>query len=204
MALAGLAIAAALAVAKDEFIDQPAANRKRKYEAATAAYSPWTHMQSQFVQDPNVGNAILGGAGFGAAVGSQVARSNADTDLEDSAAGALQTSSDPSVNSLGGQDMSNQLGAQASNFSASQPAAAPPSAADSNWKFTDTPPDTQPYSQQGIPATDPNATPSWVKLANGNSIQNYNPAYNSLYDAGQSPNNPQSYWQINPFKPGTY
>lgn len=59
---------AALGAAKTQFIDKPAADKRREYEARTAELSPWTGLQAQYVQDPSV----LGGAMKGGMMGLQM------------------------------------------------------------------------------------------------------------------------------------
>lgn len=78
MALTGLAIAAALSLAKSKLVDEPAAARQRKLAAATQRYSPWTHMQAQAPQDPNVLGQALQYGGTGAAIGSQLGKGTPD------------------------------------------------------------------------------------------------------------------------------
>lgn len=194
MALTGLLIAAGLAAAKNVAVDQPAADRKRKYEAATAAYSPWTGMKSQYVQDPNIVGDMLSYGGAGAAIGSGIAKDAASANLDNA------VSKNPAVNgdifrgqnSIGGMDMSSQLGGQAKDFSAGmakttgdetlkQPAA------NSAWFFGSDP---SRYSQPSL---------SSPELG-----QNYGQKYKSILNAGMSPTNPEDQWSINPFKAGLW
>lgn len=174
MAMTGLLVGSALGLAKTELIDQPAADRKRKYEAATAAYSPWTGMKSQFVQDPNALGSVAQFGGGGAALGSAIHSMSANANLDNAAAGTLNGSSDPSVNSLGGQDMSAKLGNQASNFDKSM-------SDQGNWFFGPTG-GAQAYSQ-----------PSF-----GNPV---NPGWASLQKAGISPDAPNNLWTFNRTNP---
>lgn len=81
MAFTGLAIAAALALAKDKLVDEPAAQRKRKLAAATDRYSPWTGQHGGQVNDPNyIGDAMSAGA-TGAMIGQGITNSNAQNDF---------------------------------------------------------------------------------------------------------------------------
>lgn len=70
----GLLLGAA-GILKSEAIDRPAADRKRKAEAAKTRYSPWTGMQGSSVDDPDtVGAGMnwgMAGAGMGQAMGQQ-------------------------------------------------------------------------------------------------------------------------------------
>jgi hypothetical protein len=77
MAFTGLAIAAALAAAKNELVDQPAAKRARTLAAATQKYSPWTGLQAQPVQDPNVVGGMMQAGATGAMIGQGVENSSA-------------------------------------------------------------------------------------------------------------------------------
>lgn len=193
MALTGMAVMAALALAKNQMIDQPAADRKRKYEANTAALSPWTGMKSEYVQDPNAIGAMIGGAGAGAALGSQISQSN----LTDSLAGNPAISgADASTNSLGGTDMSAKLGSQASDFSKSTPSSwtgvstSDPSTKDA-WFYGQNP---SPFTQPSMSSPMSPKDPAWATL------QNQGDKYKSLHAAGLSEKNPEDAWQINPFK----
>ena len=199
MALTGMAIAAALALAKDELIDQPAAQRKRKLAAATAAYSPWTGMKPEEVNDPNViGDMMLAGAG-GAATGAAIGKANSESNLNNSLAnnpnvsGQQLNTSAPNT-ALGGGQMSNQIGQNANNFSTNM-----------NEKMV-TAADSDPSSFQGKYAKE-QKDPSWFY---GNSPRAYasigspkNP-WATLQDQGYSLTNPEDQWSINPFKPQSY
>ena len=120
MALTGMAIAAALALAKNEFIDQPAAKKQRQLAAATAAYSPWTGMTPQNVQNPNVANSLLQYGSAGAAIGSGVQKSQMADDDPSYWTKALYASSPTAAPSVGtgGPDYSTMLGNQANGFNA--------------------------------------------------------------------------------------
>lgn len=194
MALTGMAVMAALALAKNQLIDQPAADRKRKYEATTAALSPWTGMKSQFVDDPNAIGAVIGGAGAGAAMGSEISKSN----LNDSLAGNPAISGATAESPLGGDAMSAKLGAQASDFSKSVPSswsgvsANEKTSVDPAWFYGNSP---SKYSQPSLSSpVDPNAQPDWM------SMKNPVDKYKTLHQAGLSEKNPEDAWQINPFK----
>lgn len=153
MALTGLLIGSALALAKNELLDKPAAERKRKYEAATAAYSPWTKMQSSYVQDPNALNQMIGIGGAGAAMGSMINYGNAQGDL----ARSLADNVDASESVPWSSKMSSDIGDRASKFSsemnASIDAGAHPVMTGLNSQINDARPswffgqDPRPYSQ---------------------------------------------------------
>jgi hypothetical protein len=70
----GLLLGAA-GVLKSEAIDRPAADRKRKAEAAKTRYSPWTGMQGSNVDDPDsVGSGMnwgMAGATLGQSMDQQ-------------------------------------------------------------------------------------------------------------------------------------
>lgn len=83
MALTGLAIAAALSLAKSKMIDEPQANRQRKLAAETQRYSPWTKLQAKAPQDPNaIGQLIQYGA-TGAAMGASLKKGATPKDMSD-------------------------------------------------------------------------------------------------------------------------
>ncbi len=63
-----LAVGAALGAAKYKQ-DEEKAKRQRETEGTIAAYSPWTGMQAQRVEDPNLLGSMLGGASTGASMG---------------------------------------------------------------------------------------------------------------------------------------
>lgn len=69
MAMTGLAIAAALALAKDQLVDRPAANRKRKVEAIKEEGSPWTHEKGNAVDDPDTLGTVMQYGTVGANLG---------------------------------------------------------------------------------------------------------------------------------------
>lgn len=83
MALTGLAIAAALSLAKSKMIDEPAAARQRKLAAETQRYSPWTHLTAQAPQDPNAIGQMLQYGATGAAIGSSLGKGGTAKDIGD-------------------------------------------------------------------------------------------------------------------------
>lgn len=170
MALTGLAIAAALSLAKTKAVDEPKEARDRKLAAETQRLSPWTHLKADPVQENNaVGQMMMYGAA-GAQMGANIKKSNSEAGLYDSAASSLNKTSGgaPGSNALGGQDMSAKLGAQSNNFQSKQPA----------WFFG--------HEGQSPPTTKPIGP-----------MQGYQPdstnAYKSLYDSGLSPD-AQNFW----------
>ena len=173
MALTGLAIAAALALAKDQFIDQPAAKRKRKLAAETERNSPWTGLHAGQVDDPNTIGTMMQFGATGAQIGQGWKNAKADNNLKDAMADRIKSPSgwygSGALNDspLGGAEMSAKLGAQADSFSKSQPA----------WFYGSNP--------------SPSAQPVNTSIATDAS----NP-YASLYDAGVSPDAP-SFWKKN-------
>lgn len=196
MAMMGLM--AALALAKNQMIDQPAADRKRKYESQTAALSPWTGMKSEFVQDPNAIGAVIGGAGAGAAMGSQMA----DTNLANSLAKNPEISGVASDVSPG-DSMAGKIGDQASSFSDQMNKSVDSSArssfsnpaAGSSWSdvSAEKPQEAWFYGQNPSPYSQPS-------LSSPATSDSYGKKYKSILDAGLSPESPESKWQINPFK----
>lgn len=174
MALTGLAIAAALALAKDQFIDQPAAKRKRKLAAATERNSPWTGLHAQPVDDPNTIGTMMQYGATGAQIGAGAEQASSDAKLRDAMTNRLNSGG--GINSqasgwgsspLGGSEMSASLGAQADSFSKAQPA----------WFYGNNP--------------SPSAQPVNTTIA-----QDASNPYGSLMDAGISPDAP-SFWKKN-------
>lgn len=174
MALTGLAIAAALALAKDQFIDQPAAKRKRKLAAETERNSPWTGLHAGQVDDPNTIGTMMQFGATGAQIGAGAEQASADANMRDAMANRLNSgggmnsqASGWGSSPLGGSEMSAKLGAQSDAFSKSQP----------SWFYGSNP--------------SPNAQPVNTSIA-----QDASNPYASLYDAGISPDAP-SFWKKN-------
>lgn len=69
---------------KHFLIDKPAAEKERKYEATTARWSPWTHMQSHYVADPNLFGSLLQGGGAGLQFGQGMQSADAANDMQSS------------------------------------------------------------------------------------------------------------------------
>lgn len=182
MALTGLAIAAALALAKDQFIDQPAAKRKRKLAAETERNSPWTGQHAGPVDDPNTIGTMMQYGATGAQIGAGMEQSAADANMKNAMAERLNSggglnatasgwggASGKAVgdNALGGQDMGAALGAQGKAFEASQPA----------WFYGNNP--------RGV-----------AQPVNSSIAQDASNPYGSLMDAGISPD-AQQFWKTN-------
>lgn len=139
MALTGLAIAAALALAKDQFIDQPAAKRKRKLAAETERNSPWTGLHAGQVDDPNTIGTMMQFGATGAQMGAGIKQSNADANLRNSMAENMGKTGEGGAGALGGGGMSDALGAQSDAFSKSQQG--------SSWFYGNSPrPSAQPFN----------------------------------------------------------
>ncbi len=69
MALTGLAIAAAIGLAKSELVDKPKEQRQRKLASETQRNSPWTGLQANPIQEADpIGTAMQFGA-TGAQIG---------------------------------------------------------------------------------------------------------------------------------------
>jgi hypothetical protein len=81
MAFTGLAIAAALALAKNKLVDEPAAKKQRTLAAATQRLSPWTHLTANTPTDPNAIGDVLQYGATGASMGSNIAKQGAENDL---------------------------------------------------------------------------------------------------------------------------
>lgn len=87
MPILGLAIAAAVGVAKGELVDKPKEERKRKLEAEKERWSPWTGVHGQDVNEHDtVGNALQFGAA-GAQMGAAINKDKADAALKKSMTG---------------------------------------------------------------------------------------------------------------------
>lgn len=82
MALTGLAIAAALALAKDQMIDKPKEARQRKLAAATQRLSPWTGLSAQPVSESNTLGTMMQYGATGAAMGSEYSKGTAPKSTE--------------------------------------------------------------------------------------------------------------------------
>lgn len=127
MALTGLAIAAAMALAKDQLVDQPAAKRKRKLVAETQRLSPWTGMKAEAPDDPNTLGSMMQWGATGAQMGAGYEQQQADNGFKQAMTDRLNSGGsvggsgwgggygksipgkDPTSNSLGGMDMSQKL-----------------------------------------------------------------------------------------------
>lgn len=87
MALTGLAIAAALGLAKSELIDKPQAKKDRKLAAETQRLSPWTGLEASPVKEADpFGTALQ----FGAA-GAQMGQGYKRAELDEAMANRLNT-----------------------------------------------------------------------------------------------------------------
>ena len=83
MALTGLAIAAALGLAKSELVDKPAAERSKKLAGATQRLSPWTGLKADKVKEADpFGTALQFGA-VGAQMGSAYSTDQMNSALTD-------------------------------------------------------------------------------------------------------------------------
>lgn len=91
MALTGLAIAAALGLAKDQLVDQPAADRKRKLAASTQRLSPWTGNKAEPVNEPNTAGTMLQYGAMGAQMGAGYDQNKADVALKKAQADRLNS-----------------------------------------------------------------------------------------------------------------
>ncbi len=127
MAMTGLAIAAALALAKDQLIDKPADKRKRTLAAETERNSPWTGQHAQPLNDSNTANTLLQYGATGASLGQGYENSQAANRLRDAETARLNTGGniggwygggrDFTAGSLGGEDYAKALGNESKSFS---------------------------------------------------------------------------------------
>lgn len=73
MALPALALGALIGGGvgglKHFLVDKPQADKERQYQAETARWSPWTGIQSKYVQNPSLFGGMLQGGMAGAAFG---------------------------------------------------------------------------------------------------------------------------------------
>lgn len=104
-----LAVGAALGAAKYEQ-DRKKAERQRETEGTVAAYSPWTGMQAQRVQDPDLLGSVLGGASAGAGMGQSVDAAGASDAMNAKQGGLI----DAQTNYYNGLAGSQQQGGYAS------------------------------------------------------------------------------------------
>lgn len=188
MAFAGLAIAAALALAKDKLIDQPAADRKRKLAATTERLSPWTGMHAAPVNDPNAIGDMMSAGATGAMIGQGVANSNAQNAYLDKAAtkdGVYDPDLAQSNSFMAGPNPYEGKGAKmdpnAGGGSTGEPG-------DPYWSFGHGL--GQQYSQPTFQSAVGKSSPDDM-LAQKLALRD---PYASLYGANVDPNSPQSYW----------
>lgn len=80
--LLGALIGGGVGLLKNRLVDKPAADKERQYQAETARWSPWTGLQSKYVQDPSIFGGMLqggmAGAAFGQGIGAQEAAAARD------------------------------------------------------------------------------------------------------------------------------
>lgn len=79
--LIGALIGMAGGAAKHFAVDKPQADRDRHVAAETQRYSPWTKMQAQPVQNPNLFGSALQFGTTGAALGQGIQGMESNTDL---------------------------------------------------------------------------------------------------------------------------
>lgn len=181
MAFTGLAIAAALALAKDQLVDKPADKRKRELAAKTQQYSPWTGNKADTLNDSNTLGSMMQYGTTGAMIGQGVSNSNAQNSYLDSKA-ASDGVADPNLSQgntfmAGPNPYSGKEAVMNPNAGLSQPSmGASPTGRDPSWYF----------GNQGGVNTD-------LGMANKD-------PYKGLYAQGTDPNSLQSYWKTgNPY-----
>lgn len=87
MALTGLAIAAAIGLAKSELVDRPKEQRQRKLAGETQRLSPWTGLQAGQIQEADpIGTAMQFGA-----TGAMMGQGYEASKLNEAAANRLNT-----------------------------------------------------------------------------------------------------------------
>lgn len=77
MALTGMAIAAAVGLAKSQLVDKPKADAERALAAKTAAYAPWTGMKPGEVTNANPFADMMQYGMTGAQIGGKISAANA-------------------------------------------------------------------------------------------------------------------------------
>lgn len=88
-----MAVGAGLGAAKYEQ-DRRNADRQRQSESTIAAYSPWTGMQAQRVNDPDFMASTLQGASTGASLGQSMENADAAKALQASQVGMNNAAAD--------------------------------------------------------------------------------------------------------------
>lgn len=87
-------VMAALAAAKNQMVDKPAADRQRHLAAETQKYSPWTHLTAEAPQDPNLAGDIISGGATGASMMNANANQQATNNLTAAQTKYLQSKTD--------------------------------------------------------------------------------------------------------------
>lgn len=82
MALTGLAIAAALALAKDQMVDKPKEARQRKLAGETQRLSPWTKLQAAPIKEHDTMGTMVQYGATGAAMGSEYSKGKAPSSTD--------------------------------------------------------------------------------------------------------------------------
>ncbi len=95
MALTGLAIAAAIGLAKDQFIDKPADKKKRKLAAETERNSPWTGQHAGPVNDSNTVGTMMNYGVTGAQIGAGAEEADANKNAMDAYTNRMNTGGNP-------------------------------------------------------------------------------------------------------------
>ncbi len=129
--MTGLAIAAALALAKDQLVDKPKEQRMRTLSAAKERNSPWTGVHGADVDESNTLGTVMQGAAVGAQMGQGYENAQSANRFRDAQSARLNTGGnlyggwgggggkDFTANSLGGEDYAKALGSQSKTMSAS-------------------------------------------------------------------------------------
>lgn len=189
MALTGLAIAAALSLAKDQLVDKPADKKRRELAAKTEELSPWTGRQAADPTDSNTLSTVMQGAATGAQMGQAYQNSQAQNNFlnRQGNLGAPMDVKDANLS------QSNQFMAGANPYSGAEakldPNAGVPGAGYSQASAS------SPLAGQQTPAWFYGKGPS--DMAQKMAFQK--DPYQSLYDANVDPNPPSHYWKVNPY-----
>ena len=80
---------------KHFLVDKPQADKERQYQAETARWSPWTGIQSKYVQNPSLFGGMLQGGMAGAAFGQGIGAQEAAAARDEKILGMLGSSKNP-------------------------------------------------------------------------------------------------------------
>ena len=78
----GLILGMATGVGKNLIVDKPRYDRQMKLASETQRYAPWTHLQAQMPEEPNLFGSMLGGAGSGASLGGGIQAAGQNQEMQ--------------------------------------------------------------------------------------------------------------------------